>query len=343
MKKVYSFFLFLVLMVIVSVHAVSESPTDRIDAWAQSVQQCQEQTGFLTRWDDDDQEQFKQMIEDEWNFDTSEETWQFAEDGLTFVFTNIYGDEYDWLPEQYNAWDMIRVQWGLTNEVFYILPNPEQLTKAQAIEEAKRAIMDPPTAELKHYHIDTINFSDYRIWAAFCQYDEGTFWRVYFYEEGQLLPTFEVWEWLAGYTNVNYKDFNTISMIYQDWMIERDHKRFTYWSLEDQAAFYYDVVLPRWQQELNEYGRLPEVATYALAHQRSIPTEDEISEEDAIRIALSVLPEVYKADEGFTKLFFYRDDGVTGIYDVNYLLGDTVLYAILVDAKTGTVISANPM
>lgn len=341
MKKAFLFFLTLAFTAMIGSHAAADDPMDQIRVWAQTVQQAQNQTGFLTRWNEEDQIRFRRMMEDEWGFDTCSETWQFAEDGLTFVFTQIYGDAFGWSPEQYNAWDTIRVQWGLTNDVLYVLPGPEQLTREQAIEEAKRALAAPATAELRHYDADTIIFADYRVRATFCQYDEGTVWRVDFHEEGKPLPTFEVWEWSAGYTLVYYKDFDTISMIYQDWMRERDHQRFSYWSLKDQAAFYNDVVLPRWQRELNKYGRLPEVAAYALAHQRSIPTENEISEAEAVRIALSALPEEYQADEGFTKLFFYRDDGVTGTYEVDYFLGDTARYAIRIDAETGTILSAD--
>lgn len=315
----------------------AEEPMEVVlQKWLAEVFQYNQETGFLSAWSQQDQKTMLEIMQ-KYNIIPHDNEWTIAEEALSAAFAWAYGNGRQWTYEQVHEWDKARVYLGLSNQLYYILPSEQTYSQEEALQLALEKISKTDYADEIGVS-NLISTKGYDLVTRYIQYDDGAAWWFQFYLSDDALPFISANVWNNGVVTVDYTDKYSIDYVYTSWRAARDTLKFTYWSLEDKAAFY-NVVLTLWERELSIYGSLPAIAQIVLEHEHAVPSAGMITENEARFIADQYAQTLITTAETTQVVFHYALSEDLCAYEIWYIDAGEIVLRILINAFTGNIIN----
>lgn len=322
------------LMLSVTVSAFAEAPSeDVLSRFLTDVQKYNRETRFLTTWSQDDQEKMLQIM-GEYGMERREYEWTVPENAISDAFAHFYGDGRGWTYVQRHEWDKARVALGLSPEVYYVLPDEDMLSEQEALALIERKVADAVSRGELPGAETYLNHPEVTITIAHMLLDGEKVWWFQFYQEEDVLPGLTAYVHADGRVYTEYEDQRSISNVYLAWEKEREMKRFAYWSLEDQAAFYQELLALK-DRELTLYGYLPAIAEGVLSREHTVPPEGAYPEADAIAAAKAVAQQYIDLSNTIPVIYHCRTEDMGNIYQVGFIAEGDWFYSVLIDSATG--------
>lgn len=317
---------------------LAEASTEAVlQEWLAEVRQYNQDTSFLSSWSQEDQNAMRQIMQ-KYKIIPREDEWSVAEDALSDAFAHFYGDGKRWTYVQKSEWDEARVYLGLTEELYYVIPDANCISEQEAYDAVLTKVLDSvskgkmPGADLY------IHSEDCLATTACILLDNEEVWWLQFYLSSDDLPFLSAYVWTDGRVYAEYVDKLSISYVYSAWQKERGFKKFAYWSLEDKAEFY-QVLLSLWEREIELYGSLPTIARTVLSHKHSVPNENSLSEETVITISNRAVEPFIDLQGAVPVVYFYSDDIGQYVYQVNYLEHNKITFSVILNSSDGSILA----
>ncbi len=177
---------FALVLALVLTMAVVSALAITISHWVHaSLDEAVEQqtdTGFLTRWNEEDKHSFaelllKHALINEADVNSLVTQWEYPDDALRFAAELAYGDMYSWNLEQ-SAWlNKLLADTGILERPVQLLPDEDEITQEQAETLAEQEIIrqHPQFKDVisSYYHI--VRYSD-------VDDGNGPFWQIEYYQ-----------------------------------------------------------------------------------------------------------------------------------------------------------------
>ena len=329
----------LCLLLILPGGGTASSAETTLDRFCGALTTQQAQTGFLTRWQAEDQTALAALLR-QYGLDTGgtdcagRAPYPVPGTVILAAFTAVYGDIAFWPLSRQARFDELLTALSLQPETIHALPAAGELSPEEALAIAQDAVLQHAEA----YRYDTGGLADYRVSLQYLRYDGGggPLYLVHYYLPDRLWVVFDMVIRQSGACSFSYHDPLSMRSVYRDWYMARDFTRFIHWSLADKQAFW-TLMTSLYTHETETSGGLPPIGETVLAHVHSVPTASEVQPDEALSIARQTLREQDMDPSAHTlTLSFYRDDPAAPRYAAAWVdADDRVQYTVIINALDG--------
>lgn len=321
--------------------------SDNLYRFKLSVVDKQEQTSFLTVWDNVGKQQLIELISDHHLCDTSSEvtelsaTWHTPAHGIQYAFEQAWGSKLHWTLQQNHEYALFEIECGISQSTVVALPMLGDMPVDEARTYVQEAIRNQ--ASDKQYEFNG-KFEAYIERVQFWRYpDYGSVWVFEYYGDSSITPELSGMIYLDT-LNITVEIHDNLDMqyLYRQKCFENGFQPYKCWSLDEQAEFYRQLVALK-EHQLMVYGFIPSFAETILSYEHVLPSDDMLSMTDAEKLAKEAVSYLIDDENATTSDFFIGASLIRTTEDkiayCFYLeLPDKAQEKIAVDAYSGKII-----
>lgn len=258
-----------------------------------------------------------------------------------------FGSYFGWSIENKHLYDMLLVEYGLLDNEINVLPRERDIQRENALAKAKQAISERFTVPIAQ--LDSCDVNEFFIQNT-PEQGGGSRWSFAFIgqEDGDDVFLVEVGsdgELLSCTVESAKSNLDPIQEEFNALQLERGD--FHLWSPSDKAAYSNQLGVI-----LKSEGSLPPMLRAIAEQQFTNPTEQDLSEEQAIRLAVDAVRNKYGLAEGYETTFLIGRglylDGEARIWQIGFWPAPEQKKAevfwggrVRIDARSGEVISTD--
>ncbi len=325
MKKKSTFALVCIItLVLMTVSVVALTITQLVQQSFDEALQQEDETGFLSRWNEDDKEAYAQMLLDKGLIHASDvpvliADWAYVDDAIVFTAELANGQYHNWTIEQ-KAWlDDILFSCSVRDFPIHILPDPQAIQQDTALQMTIDHIAEWSSItkeELSTYQTQ-ISYTDFRD-------GRGPYWTIQFYEQDaqqsppRYIATLYEVDGFVTYQE-RYPDATTAELHFYDLIDKRGP--FRYWTIEEKYAYMQELAA-YCEQESAQGGFIPDVLIQIQNHKHGLPAPDGLTESEVVLMTTEHLQNEGQINIDLSlcdvAVSYYVDDPNAPLWQVDY-------------------------
>lgn len=321
--------------------------SDNLYRFKLAVVDKQEQTSFLTVWDNVGKQQLIELISDHHLCDTSSEvtelsaTWHTPAHGIQYAFEQAWGSKLHWTLQQNHEYALFEIECGISQSTVVALPMLGDMPVDEARTYVQEAIRNQ--ASDKQYEFNG-KFEAYIERVQFWRYpDYGSVWVFEYYGDSSITPELSGMIYLDT-LNITVEIHDNLDMqyLYRQKCFENGFQPYKCWSLDEQAEFYRQLVALK-EHQLMVYGFIPSFAETILSYEHVLPSDNMLPMAEAQmfareRVSRYLNEGTAAANISFSGVSLIRITDDRAAYCFYFEAYDNVQEIIAVDAYTGNII-----